>query len=179
MNNREEVRSEYPFLCDEYVDEVINERLGNKLFRRNIGFIESNIKNIEAVYKSFMSGGAREWQYLLLVANRHKFNELTFNEIERIYKTTLSCETDVQKEIIYETYVANAIQLQDVIGELDPIALEPIGDYYYKCRNKVSHYYKMETILAYCQESAKCNICSVCKFPMDFYLYKHKLVENA
>lgn len=183
MNNREEVRSEYPFLCDEYVDEVINERLGNKLFRRNIGFIESNIKNIEALYRTFMSSGCkdpavRRQQYLLLTANRHKFNELKFAEIERIYEAALSCGTDARKKmshsrkIVYETNVMNTIQLQDVIVEVDPIALEPITGYCYKCRNKVAHYYKMETILAYCRESSKCNICSVCKFPMDFSLYR-------
>lgn len=61
----------------------------------------------------------------------------------------------------------------DLSNKTDPLTLDEVDTYYYKCTNaRDTHYFSASTYLKWCERSFKCTKCPIDFSRMDFHLYQ-------
>lgn len=70
-------------------------------------------------------------------------------------------------------HISDAIQGERLDGETDPLTLDNVDKYYYKCKNsKGAHYFSANNYFYWRERSIKARRCPLDFAPMDFHLYR-------
>ncbi len=100
-------------------------------------------------------------------------------EIPRRQQTSSSASSSRVSEAqkILNLSVNNAKELDIPAETEDPISLEPVREYFFRCTNSgIKHYYNVGTIQNYCYlRGETCSKCSICRdFKIEPQIYRRK-----
>lgn len=77
------------------------------------------------------------------------------------------------RPIDFVVHISDAIQGERLDGETDPLTLDNVDKYYYKCKNsKGAHYFSANNYFYWRERTNKARRCPLDFAPMDFNLYR-------